>query len=140
MDVQEARPAGEMLFGDDQANELAGGVGDDTMFGGSGDDTFIGGAGDDVAYGGDGSDLFVYETVDGSDVYAGGAGWTDVIDLGDGATPLGELGADWTIELTNGSIAESTEGSVVFDGDASGVITLDDGSTINFTDIEQITY
>ncbi|MCA8894499.1 MAG: hypothetical protein KDA48_04520 [Amphiplicatus sp.] len=140
VDVQEARPAGEMLFGDDQANELAGGVGDDTMFGGSGDDTFIGGAGDDVAYGGDGSDLFVYETGDGSDVYAGGAGWTDVIDLGDGATPLGELGADWTIELTNGSIAESTEGSVVFDGDASGVITLDDGSTINFTDIEQITY
>ena len=77
---------------------------------------------------------------DGSDVIAGGAGWTDIINLGDGAVPLGEYGADWTVQLTEGSITSETDGNLIFTDDAHGTISLSDGSEISFTDIEQLTY
>ena len=91
--------------------------------------------------GGDGADWFLYAMGDGSDRITGGAGgWTDVIQLSDGATPLGEYGTDWTVDLTEGSIVSSDENGLIFSEDSSGVITMSDGSTINFSEIEQIVF
>ncbi len=129
----------DKINGHDGDDLLFGGDGKDNIHGGDGNDTIVGGAGDDKLDGGDGSDVFVYEMGDGNDRVNGGAGgWTDSIQLGDGETPLGEFGADWTIELTEGSIVSTDENGINFTEDADGVITLSDGSTINFTDIEEV--
>jgi len=143
VEVQAARPAAsQFIFGDDDGNNLAGGAGDDSIYGGAGDDTLHGAGGDDFLSGGDGSDIFLYEMGDGSNDMAGGAGdgWVDVIQLSDSAMSLGEFGTDWTIDLTSGSINSVDEGSVIFSDDASGHINLSDGSVINFTEIEQVTF
>ena len=143
VEVQAARPAAaQFVFGDNDSEVLAGGDGDDSIYGGGGNDSLIGGAGDDFLSGGDGSDVFVYDMGDGSDHMIGGAGdgWVDVIQLGDGSVPLGEFGSDWTIDLTEGSVSSVEEGSIIFSDDASGHISLSDGSIINFTEIEQITF
>ncbi len=140
INVQEESTASQHLYGDAGDNVLAGDAGDDLIYGGAGDDTIAGNAGDDVMSGGEGSDVFVYAMGDGSDEIAGGAGWTDVIDLADGSAPLGEFGTDWTVDLTQGSITSATDGSIVFTDDAAGAISLSDGSVINFSEIEQLTY
>ncbi len=140
VDVQAADPASEIVFGDSDGNVLEGGAGDDFLYGGGGEDRLTGGGGDDFMSGGDGDDVFVYEMGDGSDQISGGAGWTDTIELQDGASPVGEFGADWTVDLTQGSVVSSDEHGVIFSEDADGVITLSDGSTIEFTDVEQVIY
>ena len=133
--------ANDVLNGGDGNDTLVGNGGNDNMTGGAGDDTFIGGAGSDTMSGGDGADWFLYAMGDGSDRITGGAGgWTDVIQLSDGATPLGEYGTDWTVDLTEGSIVSSDENGLIFSEDSSGVITMSDGSTINFSEIEQIVF
>ena len=157
----------DLIYGDDGNDRIQGGAGDDAIYagadddrvrGGDGDDTLSGGegrdnlrgdAGDDVIYGNegndilrgeDGSDVFVYEMGDGSDkIYGGsGGGWTDVIQLSDGETSLGEYGVDWTLEVTDGSIISVDEDGIKLSDDADGIITLSDGSTIEFSDIEEI--
>jgi Ca2+-binding RTX toxin-like protein len=50
----------DTLFGDDQANQLAGSGGNDVIDGGSGADTLIGGSGNDVLTGGAGADVFIW--------------------------------------------------------------------------------
>ncbi|PZQ51224.1 MAG: hypothetical protein DI556_03375 [Rhodovulum sulfidophilum] len=50
----------DSLIGDDVANFLHGGLGNDTLIGGGGDDTLEGGGGRDRIDGGDGSDMAVY--------------------------------------------------------------------------------
>ena len=143
INVQSAKPApSQFMFGGADNDALAGGEGDDKIYGGAGDDTITGAGGDDFLAGGDGSDLFIYETGDGADQIYGGAGggWVDVIQLNSGATALGEFGVDWTVDLTVGSIDSVEDGSIIFSDDASGHISLSDGSTVNFTDIEQLTY
>ncbi|PQA86461.1 cadherin domain-containing protein [Hyphococcus luteus] len=142
VNVQEVQSASEFLFGGAGDDVLEGGAGDDFLYGGGGDDVLQGGAGDDFMSGGDGSDVFVYEMGDGNDHIEGGAGagWTDTIQLQDGATPVGELGTDWTVELSQGSVVSSDEHGLIFSEDADGVITLADGSTIDFADVEQVTY
>ena len=143
INVQSAKSApSQFMFGGADNDVLAGGEGDDKIYGSAGDDTLTGAGGDDFLAGGDGSDLFIYETGDGSDQIYGGAGggWVDVIQLNSGGTTLGEFGVDWTVELTVGSIESVEDGSIIFSDDASGHISLSDGSTINFADIEQLTY
>ncbi|WP_375205932.1 cadherin domain-containing protein [Hyphococcus sp.] len=140
IDVQPESTAAQQLYGDADANVQTGGAGDDVIYGGAGDDTITGGQGDDMMVGGDGSDVFVYAMGDGSDEISGGAGWTDVIDLTDGAAPLGEFGTDWTVDLTEGAISSVTDDTIIFTDDAAGSISLNDGSVINFTEIEQLTY
>ena len=120
----------DALFGDDGNDRLEGGDGADTLTGGLGDDTMIGGAGDDV---------FVYADGDGSDVVrAGGGDWTDVIQFDGGIESLGEFGVDWTVELTRGSIDSVDADRIDLSQNADGVITMNDGSTIEFQDVEQI--
>ncbi|MGE0424758.1 MAG: M10 family metallopeptidase C-terminal domain-containing protein [Reyranellaceae bacterium] len=49
--------SGDVINGNDVANWLQGGAGDDTIYGGAGNDTLYGGGGDDTLYGGPGVDI-----------------------------------------------------------------------------------
>ncbi len=120
----------ELLNGTDRVDILDGGVGNDTI---------DGGLGNDVMTGGDGSDVFVYAQGDGADVIDGGAGgWTDAILIEGGVSSLGEFGADWTVELTEGAIISQDSDSVIFSEDSAGSISLNDGTTLEFENLEQI--
>ncbi len=135
---------GDVLSGADITDIMYGLGGDDTLNGGGGDDVLVGGGGDDVLNGGDGSDIFTYVFGDGSDTVTGGAagGWTDVIELSDapGGGAIGAYGVDWTLALDEGSVLSSDASEIVLSDDASGTITLNDGSTIDFSEIENIVF
>ncbi|MEM9629334.1 MAG: cadherin domain-containing protein, partial [Pseudomonadota bacterium] len=131
----------ERLNGD---NVLDGGAGDDRIWAGHGDDILYGGAGDDFLSGEGGSDLFVILQGEGNDQVIGGSGWTDIIELQDanGGSNIGTYGSDWTIAFDSGSIEASdtnaTDGWLDLTDDASGTITMQDGTEISFNQIEHI--
>ncbi|MBF0631567.1 MAG: hypothetical protein HQL89_11340, partial [Magnetococcales bacterium] len=131
---------------------LAGGSGDDVLTGDAGNDTITGGAGDDVLggesgndtlMGGEGNDLFIFGTGDGVDYVDGGSGdgWLDAIHLENVSGGPGdniENAGDWTLD-SDSAFTMDGDGSIVFDDpNASGTVTLEDGSTIEFTNIDQI--
>ena len=126
----------------DGIDGIDGGAGRDRITGSDGDDVIDGGVDNDRLAGGDGDDLFTYEVGDGSDRMDGGAGggWTDTIQLSDGTSALGEFGTDWTITVTDGSIESVDADNITLSDDADGFITLGDGSTIQFTNIEEVTF
>jgi len=70
-------------------------------------------------------------------VFHGGAGWTDVIlldDAGQGPTAPGEDG--WTLQSDE---SYTIDGDVLeFDSEASGTITLNDGTEMTFVGVERI--
>ena len=61
----------DTLIGNDVANRLSSGAGDDIIMAGGGDDTLLGGAGKDALTGGAGNDLFRYTALADSAVGAG---------------------------------------------------------------------
>ncbi|MEP3475786.1 MAG: cadherin domain-containing protein, partial [Hyphomicrobiales bacterium] len=132
----------DTITADNSGMQLKGWGGNDTLTGGTGNDTLVGGEGNDTLSGGDGSDLFIFQEGDGADIINGGAGssWTDTIELQDamGGSDLGTYGTDWTVTLTEGSIEETNSDNILFSDDADGTINLQDGSSIDFTDIERI--
>lgn len=116
----------DKLFGNDAANRLDAGAGNDSLSGGGGDDVLIGGAGKDVLTGGAGKDLFLFtaltDSVNGADRdvitdFEEG----DLIDLsGIGATSFigsnlftGRAGEVRAVHLTDQTIVE-------FDKDGDG--------------------
>ena len=115
---------------------LDGGSGDDRLAGEGGDDTLIGGAGNDVMSGGDGDDLFLLAAGDGTDSADGGAGWSDTVRV-DGVSQAPNTG-DWTYTLTSGSVVESGADYATFSADSDGYIDLEDGTRLNFTDMERL--
>ncbi|PLX36399.1 MAG: hypothetical protein C0605_08180, partial [Hyphomicrobiales bacterium] len=98
--------------------------------------------GNDFMNGEGGNDLFIFHEGDGTDTIYGGAGggWLDTIELQDasGGDNLGDYGTDWTVTLTEGTIESQDASSLTLSTDADGTITLQDGSEINFQDIETI--
>jgi Ca2+-binding RTX toxin-like protein len=116
----------------------------DTLTGDANANVLNGGAGNDTLNGGDGSDLFMFQMGGGTDTVNGGAGggWTDTMLLQDasGGNNLGTYGVDWTITLSEGSITGSDANGFDLSADADGVITLSDGATVNFFDIERIDF
>ncbi|MDW3097529.1 MAG: hypothetical protein R8J41_05475 [Alphaproteobacteria bacterium] len=128
----------DKLEGKDGDDILIGGAGDDELKGGKDDDVLRGGAGDDEMKGEDGNDLFLFGTGDGSDeIEGGGGGWTDTIRLeNEDGTSLSS--GDWTLTLDDGSIQSQDGDSIDLSEDASGIITLTDGSEISFEGIERI--
>ena len=149
----------DMLDGGAGKDKLYGGEGDDTMYGGAGDDKFYGGEGNDTMLGGEGKDNFYIEDLDFTNVTINGQGaneaggadtagsWTDTITIKDVAD--GGPGSNWTLEKSDGAggwtaMVEgedySTKGSnLTFENsDMEGRITFDEGSTINFDDIDKI--
>ncbi|NGZ07512.1 MAG: calcium-binding protein [Magnetococcales bacterium] len=132
----------DYLQGDAGNDTLQGDAGQDILTGGAGNDTLDGGAGNDVLMGNDGNDIFILRAGGGSESVQGGmaGGWIDSVRL-EGADPapsvsLANVG-NWTMETNSDYTVVS--GAIQFDhGDASGVITLWDGSQIAFEGIERI--
>jgi hypothetical protein len=135
-------------FGDDT---VVGGVGDELVFAGAGDDTMTAGAGEDTFYAGSGDDDITFS--EGDEMYGGSGDDTFTLeDLGEpsnGAITIeggdgGEtLGGGDTLQL--GSLADlstlvQTSDGINADGNESfsGSVTLDDGTILNFSEIENI--
>ena len=123
---------------------LTGSAFNDTLTGDSNANTLTGGLGNDTLTGGQGSDLFIYHRGDGTDTIAGGAGasWTDTINLQDGSSALGTYGVAWTLSITSGSIVSTdlVNHEITLSQDAGGSINMLDGSTINFSELERISW
>ncbi|MEL7103371.1 MAG: LamG-like jellyroll fold domain-containing protein, partial [Pseudomonadota bacterium] len=130
--------AEDVQLGDGGETYTETGKAEASVTGGDGDDTLIGGTGDDNFAGGDGNDLFIYGENGGSDSFDGGAGWSDTIDLSGALGDDAVYGEDWTITVTEGEILSEDADSIALSDDASGFITLDNGETIDFTNVEQI--
>jgi len=138
----EATAGNDTLYGEAGDDTIDGGAGDDVLDGGTGADSLTGGAGDDTltfaegdtAGGGGGDDTFVLEdlgeagtgpvTLDG-----GGTGETadggDTLQLGDLAD-ISSLTIDNTFANASGNTSQN------------GSVTLDDGSVLTFSGIENI--
>ena len=73
----------------------------------------------------------------GNDYFDGGGGWTDTVQLD--ASGAADADNPWTISV-NGSEVEYdlAAKSLELDPDSSGVITLDDGSTLVFDGVDRI--
>lgn len=143
----------DIIFGDEGNDKLYGYGGDDTLHGGSGTDRLYGGEGNDTLTGGAGNndrlygeagdDIFIFNPGDGNDRAYGGSGWEDTIKLGDvtQAPNTGSGPGSWTLAVNGGSsyTLDAENNTIIFDHpDANGTITLDDGSTLKFQDIEKI--
>ncbi|MBF0454601.1 MAG: hypothetical protein HQL72_07255, partial [Magnetococcales bacterium] len=143
--VAEEEVVDQTLTGDEDSNVLVGGDGDDTLTGGAGDDVMGGEAGDDTMMGGDGNDLFIFGADSGMDTAdGGGGGWIDTVDLqgvdGGPSDSLEEAG-DWTLETDAEYTIDAENNTIDFtDGDASGTITLEDGSVLEFENMDDITW
>ncbi|MBU2992048.1 cadherin-like domain-containing protein [Octadecabacter sp. 1_MG-2023] len=127
----------DVLYGDAGDDVIDGEIDDDTLFGGEGNDTLDGGANDDVIEGGDGNDEITGGTgVDdlsggqGSDLFLGGNGG-DVVVGGEDAD-----GSDVDVlDLTGSDVDFIT----YVDGDPeAGEVTFLDGSTMTFSEIENV--
>ncbi len=135
-DVLSGGDGDDTLVGDSGADLLSGDAGNDVLEGGGGNDTLSGGDGVDTLYGEDGHDLFLVTQGEGNDVIEGGGGsWTDTIEI----QPLADGSAlNWTIDLDPGATVTSSGANVLTGTDLSGTITFDDGTEIDFREIEQI--
>jgi Ca2+-binding RTX toxin-like protein len=119
-------------------NSLTGNAGNNTLDGGTGNDTMYGGLGNDTLVGGLGDDMFMYASGQGSDSVNGGTGsWIDTIALDQSGGPL-QLGTDWTVNLTSGTIVSQTANQLTFSAEADGTLNFADGSTMSFVDIERV--
>ncbi|HYE29115.1 MAG TPA: M10 family metallopeptidase C-terminal domain-containing protein [Allosphingosinicella sp.] len=112
----------DVLTGNDSANRLDAGAGDDTLVGGGGNDVLIGGAGADMLTGGDGADTFRFGTGD-SGV---GIGRDTIADFQKGADKIDLAGASSFIgsNAFTGSAGEvryaATAGQTVIELDSNG--------------------
>ncbi len=114
-------------------------AGDDVLRGGAGDDLFVGGAGTDFAIGENGADTFLLLEASGQNFFRGGSGnWTDGIDIqgANGADP----GSGWNFVLTDGSVISQGNGIATLSKEASGTISLDDGTTLTFNGVEELNW
>ena len=131
----------DILAGDQRANRLSGGRGDDTIYGGPGGDEankdtidggpghdrLFGGVGDDVLYGGEGGDIL--KGGPGADTLQSGSG-DDMLEGGAGADTMdGGIGFDTFIfDLGHGmdTITDFRNGQDLIDISAFGLSGLDD--------------
>jgi len=116
---------------------IDGGEGNDRIEGGDGNDVIEGGAGDDDVMGGAGDDLFIFGSGDGADYFHGGDGWSDTVQI-DGVDGGPGADAGWAMQVDEGVGYTETENGIEFDAEASGVITLDDGSELTFDGVEKL--
>ncbi len=109
----------DTLYGGTGNDVLDGGIDDDTIYGDEGEDTIIGGQGTDELFGGLGSDTFLGG--DGGDVVVGGEDPDDTdVDV---------------LDLTGSGVDFIT----YVDGDPeAGEVTFLDGSTMTFSEIENV--
>ena len=122
--------AGDSLTGDNFANVIDGGAGNDTLNGGAGNDTLIGGAGNDSLIGGAGNDLLFGGA--GADTFAGGGGAdTDTVSYANVTS-----GTSLTIDLSY-----TGTGTIRGTGDAAGdVINADIAKVIGSSSLSNVFY
>lgn len=133
-DVREIRAHG----GDDF---IKGSQGDDTIRGDSGDDVIYGEGGDDILHGDQGNDLFIFNENSGSDIVdAGGGNWIDTIRLNAADQAPGGTGqGSWILQTNDSFTIDAQNNTLNFTSrNAEGTITMNDGSEIDFTNIEKI--
>jgi Ca2+-binding RTX toxin-like protein len=151
---------GELTPGNDS---ILGGGGNDTIFGEAGEDTLRGGTGNDNLIGGDGNDTLIGE--DGADTLLGDAG-DDTFTVTSNDSAIGGDGDDYftlteTAETPGNIFVQGDEGSetigdtlflgtqasksdIVYSntddaaGGLSGSVTLTNGSTLTFENIQRI--
>jgi Ca2+-binding RTX toxin-like protein len=154
----------DLIVGGDGNDVLIGGQGDDSLDGGAGEDTIFGGAGDDTVTGGqDGDNIFGgagnddlegglgNDTLDGgacSDLIFGGAGVSDLSGGFGSDTFFGGNGGDVVTcgeDADNSDIdvldltGSNVQGIKYVEGDPeSGTVTFQDGSTMTFSEIENV--
>jgi uncharacterized protein with PIN domain len=130
------------LVGTAGNDTLTGNAGHDRLVGGAGNDTLVGGLGNDTMYGGQGADTFLAGPGLGNDTIHGGqgGGWADTIQLSGVSGGPGAVGSGWTLNLTAGSILGTENGVVTLSQDADGAINFTDGSSLNFHDIERLSF
>ncbi len=105
------------LNGEGGADEITGGTGDDEISGGNGDDTISGDADDDTLTGGEGDDTI--RGGDDSDLISGGTGTDDI---------EGESGDDTIFGDGNWDLIHGGSGNdIVSGGDGDDIIHGDDG-------------
>ena len=134
------------LYGGAGKDTLIGGAGDDTLYGGAGKDTLTGGAGADQLFGEEGDDTFIFGAGEGgtNDIDGGAGSWIDTIQLSDATqAPTASLQGEgsWTLQVDNDTsyTVDNDAQTITFDdGDASGSITLNDGSQVDFSNIDKI--
>jgi len=109
------------LIGNSGNDELLGGAGEDVLIGDEGNDTLSGGPDNDVLRGGLDADTFVFSTNTGDDVVEDFSTLEDTIQL-DVVTAVSSVASD-------------------FDGNGfeDALVTLDDGGTITFIDVDATT-
>ena len=141
VDIENVRGSrfGDVISGDDEANRLSGGAGDDVLGGEAGNDTLVGGAGDDALDGGEGMDLASYAGASGAvsvnlaTGVATGEG-TDALNDIESAlgsdfddTLIGSAGANWLGGgLGNDSLSGGDGNDTLASG--AGADTLDGGA------------
>jgi hypothetical protein len=124
------------VVGDDSAQFISLGEGDDTLFGGAGDDTIGSAAGDDLLFGDAGADTVLGGTGNdtlsggvGDDMLAGGAG-DDVLAGGDGRD-AGSFGSAYSVAA---SAVERSGGSVALEGsdtvESVEILAFSDGRSV----------
>ena len=126
----------DVLTGDGLANNLNGGLGNDTLNGASGNDVLIGGAGKDTMTGGAGSDSFVFNAIGDSELGANKDVITDFVH-GTDKISLAAMDAKVLVDgnqaftLISSTAAFSAAGQIKFNaGILSGDVTGD--STADF--------
>ncbi|WP_172300526.1 calcium-binding protein [Pseudoruegeria sp. HB172150] len=113
---------GDVLGGDDGANEIAGMAGADRAAGGGGADLLTGGAGIDTLEGGDGDDEIIGNTA--SDYIYGGEG-NDSLYGGEGRDSLyGDDGDDLLMGGTGGDRLEGGDGADMLFGSAGSDVLI----------------
>jgi Ca2+-binding RTX toxin-like protein len=131
----------DILNGDAGDDKIYGGDGNDSLNGGAGNDILVGGAGNDIADGGSGDDVYVFEAAGDTDSFSGGngGGWTDVVSLDVDISSLPNPSDPWTVTVDGNEVTYDVAlGYLDLGPDASGSITFDDGSTVNFDGVEGI--
>jgi hypothetical protein len=116
---------------------------DQTLQGTPGDDVFIGSSGNETMRGTAGNDLFLIETVGGDDIVQGGGGFDTIFLKGVTGGPVGTLTAagDWTLVLdANAPEMSQDQSSITFSEAASGRIVFGDGSQVEFSQLERISW
>jgi len=136
-DTISAGDGDDTVLGGAGDDNIDAGDGDDVVDAGAGNDTIDSGAGDDDIMGGQGDDLFIFGAGDGADYFQGGDGWSDTVQIdGVDSGPGGDSG--WTLQVDEGAGYTETDSGVEFDAEASGVITLADGSELTFDGVEKL--
>ncbi|WP_319824249.1 Hint domain-containing protein [Thalassovita sp.] len=147
-----------VFFGGGGNDFMDGAGGDDSLYGEEGDDTILGGDGDDVVAGGDGDDLLIGGG--GADTLDGGTG-NDTLNVGGGDSAAGGEGDDvfningggGALTIDGGEGEEATGDTLNFGGQIdwgaisysntdpaslAGSVTLNDGTVVNFSNIENV--